>query len=97
MLGPSVDGGFYMLLMSGLDGGFFEAHPDLFDGIKWSTKTVFKETSEALARAGIDLVEGDRVPCLRDVDTWKDALAWQKEGLVPLPLLDYLIEDARRR
>lgn len=97
VLGPSVDGGFYMLLMSGLDGGFFEAHPDLFDGIKWSTKTVFKETSEALARAGIDLVDGDRVPCLRDVDTWKDALAWQKGGLVPLPLLDYLIEDARRR
>ncbi len=88
-----------MLLMSGLDGAFFGAHADLFDGIKWSTGTVLKETSKALARAGIDLVDGDGVPCLRDVDTWEDALVWLKDtgpGGRYQALLDYLIEDARR-
>lgn len=79
VLGPSRDGGFYMLLMSGIDGGFFGAHGDLFRGIEWSTVTVFEETCKALRRAGIDLASTHGVPRLRDLDEWEDVLAWMQE------------------
>lgn len=88
LLGPSQDGGFYMLLMTGVEGGFVGAHRDLFRGIEWSTGTVLEETSKALKRAGIETIETsetvetvdvDEVPRLRDLDEWEDVVAWMEE------------------
>ena len=79
VLGPSIDGGFYMLLVSGVGNGFFGAHGDLFQGIVWSTETVMVETSRALKRAGVDVIDGNYVPRLRDLDEWEDVSAWMEE------------------
>ena len=53
-VGPSVDGGYYML-------GLREPHPELFNGIEWSTPRVLAQTL-------------DRAGCLRVavLETWYD-------------------------
>lgn len=81
VLGPSEDGGFYMLLMrdtGGSDEGFFETHGDIFRGITWSTASVLEETCEALTSAGFEVIV-DGVPRLRDLDEWQDCVAWERE------------------
>ena len=77
VFGPSVDGGFYCLLMDGLDGSFFDAHGDVFDGIAWSTETVLEETSKAMARVGVRVVQ-EGWARLRDLDEWEDCVAWRE-------------------
>ena len=81
MFGPSVDGGFYCLLMDGLDGSFFDSHGDVFDGIAWSTETVLEETSKAMARVGVRVVRGGWAQ-LRDLDEWEDCVAWRETASV---------------
>lgn len=62
VIGPAVDGGYYLLGMRRLLSG-------LFKGKQWSTETVFRETVEELISAGITYSE---LPKLRDVDVEAD-------------------------
>lgn len=68
-LGPTADGGYYLI-------GGRAPLPALFDAMPWSTSRVLAETRARLARAGIAWRE---LPMLRDVDTAEDARA---EGLL---------------
>lgn len=56
VLGPSVDGGYYLIVMRA-------PHADLFRAIDWSTDRVAVQTRMRAEQAGLDLVE---------LDTWYD-------------------------
>ncbi len=58
VLGPSQDGGYYLI-------GLKRAHPELFDGITWSTSSVLDETVSAAKAAGIEI---RMLPLWYDVD-----------------------------
>lgn len=58
VLGPSQDGGYYLI-------GLKQAHRAVFEGIPWSTATVYEKTVEAVHKAGLELVE---LPRWYDVD-----------------------------
>lgn len=62
ILGPSPDGGYYLI-------GLKEAHPSLFEGIAWSTDQVFVQTLE---RARASHLRVSRLPAWYDVDTPED-------------------------
>ncbi|MFC1712875.1 TIGR04282 family arsenosugar biosynthesis glycosyltransferase [Candidatus Poribacteria bacterium] len=64
VIGPSVDGGYYLI---GFRNDAFL--PEVFDGIEWSTDTVFKETLEILKKAGLNAYE---LPEWQDIDTLAD-------------------------
>jgi hypothetical protein len=49
VLGPSPDGGYYLV-------GMNRPHPDLFEGIDWSTDRVLTQTLDAARAHGIDVV-----------------------------------------
>jgi hypothetical protein len=59
VLGPSEDGGYYLI-------GIKQPHPELFEGISWSTSQV---TSQTLAKAKALGLEVARLPPWYDVDT----------------------------
>lgn len=65
VVGPSLDGGFYML-------GLTQCVEDIFEGIVWSTGSVFHRLQNNAKSKGIQLVEH---PILRDIDNWDD-LVW---------------------
>jgi rSAM/selenodomain-associated transferase 1 len=69
-LGPSTDGGYYLI------GGRTPLPASLFADIPWSTGGVLARTRTRLADAGVAWRE---LPTLRDVDTAEDARA---EGLL---------------
>jgi rSAM/selenodomain-associated transferase 1 len=69
VLGPSQDGGYYLL-------GGPTPLPDLFSGMPWSTSRVLGETRARLVRAKAPWHE---LVTLRDIDTVEDARA---EGLL---------------
>lgn len=58
VLGPSQDGGYYLI-------GMKRAHPEPFEGISWSTSRVAEETRARCSGAGIELIE---LPVWYDVD-----------------------------
>jgi rSAM/selenodomain-associated transferase 1 len=58
VLGGSQDGGYYLI-------GLKKAHASPFERITWSTETVYAETVERCAEAGLELVE---LPLWYDVD-----------------------------
>jgi rSAM/selenodomain-associated transferase 1 len=62
VLGPSADGGYYLVGMS-------RPIADLFTGIAWSRADVFQNTVDKLARAGLTC---ECVPLSRDIDTPED-------------------------
>ena len=59
VLGPSEDGGYYLL-------GLKRSHSDLFAGIDWSTNRVFEQTLERAAKLGLPV---HLLKCHYDVDT----------------------------
>lgn len=65
VLGPAADGGY------GLIAGRCPA-PELFEGIRWGTSSVLRQTLEAAADAGYRVA---RLPQIWDVDTAAD---WQR-------------------
>ena len=69
VLGPTVDGGYYLV------GGRVPL-PDIFTGMPWSTDRLLDATRARLAGTGVSWRE---LRVLRDVDTVEDARA---EGLV---------------
>ncbi len=64
VIGPTCDGGYYFLALK-------KSQPALFQGITWSSETVFSETRAAAEVAGLTVAQLSR---LRDIDTWADWL-----------------------
>ena len=62
VLGPTADGGYYLI-------GLRKMVPGLFDGVAWSTGSVFAETKKKVEAAGLSL---GLLPECRDVDTLDD-------------------------
>jgi rSAM/selenodomain-associated transferase 1 len=62
VIGPSQDGGYYLL-------GARQLHPALFENIPWNTSTVFAETLEQARHAGLTVAQ---VPAWHDVDAEED-------------------------
>jgi hypothetical protein len=58
VLGPSHDGGYYLI-------GMKQAHAAPFENITWSTSSVYSETVTAIQRIGVELVV---LPLWYDVD-----------------------------
>lgn len=65
VVGPSADGGYYLL-------GMTEFYPDLFEQKKWSTPTVYKQTIQQLK--GME-ISHHALPVLNDIDTAEDLQA----------------------
>jgi rSAM/selenodomain-associated transferase 1 len=68
VLGPTPDGGYYLI-------GLGAPQPLLFEEIAWSTPAVFHQSVERAAAAGLRLHE---LPLLHDVDTEED---WRRAEL----------------
>lgn len=64
VIGPAVDGGYYLL-------GIQRHVPGLFEGIDWSTDRVGAQTTDRLVKAGCDV---HKLPALGDLDEYDDLL-----------------------
>lgn len=64
VLGPALDGGYYLL-------GMRSFYPSLFDDIAWSTETVAAQTLAATEQLGLSVAQ---LPALSDVDYLEDWL-----------------------
>lgn len=60
-LGPSEDGGYYLIAMH-------TPHEGLFRDIQWSTSTVHTATQAAAVTAGLSFAQETSLPRLRDID-----------------------------
>ncbi|HMQ87740.1 MAG TPA: TIGR04282 family arsenosugar biosynthesis glycosyltransferase [Flavilitoribacter sp.] len=65
VIGPATDGGYYLL-------GMNRFVPEIFQGIEWSTDTVFRETVARIRQSGADY---EVLPQLSDVDEIAD---WER-------------------
>lgn len=65
VLGPAVDGGFYLL-------GMNKFYPEIFHQIEWSTGTVFSKIVHKMNALNKSI---DILPALNDIDTFED---WEK-------------------
>ncbi len=66
VLGPCHDGGYYLV-------GMRKPHPDLFDGIPWSTEAVLSNTLEKAKKLG---VKTDLLLWWNDLDTFEDLVVF---------------------
>ena len=73
VLGPTVDGGYYLI-------GLRAPAPKLFENIPWSTDTVFSLTEEKAKAIGLSV---KILPRLRDLDTVEDLQIFIKESKDP--------------
>lgn len=64
VIGPSLDGGYYLLGMNRFE-------PSIFDDIEWSTPSVFQKTLEKMDALGLEV---SLLPTLSDIDTEADWL-----------------------
>lgn len=62
VLGPSLDGGYYLIGVRG-------AMPDIFRGVRWGGPHVLQQTIKRLERTGVRYALG---PAWYDVDRWSD-------------------------
>jgi rSAM/selenodomain-associated transferase 1 len=88
VLGPSADGGYYLLGISG-------DMPPIFENIAWSTPAVWRETVSRLQSAGVPY---DTLPEWYDVDEPDDLARLQSELTAPQadPWLAELREEMAR-
>src|SRR5437763_1805775 len=78
VLGPAVDGGYYLI-------GLRRAAPQLFAGVDWGTGRVLAQARAAAGRAGLSVA---LLPTLADVDVPGDLVACREvlaDVLPPLP------------
>ncbi|MEE9438273.1 MAG: TIGR04282 family arsenosugar biosynthesis glycosyltransferase [Saprospiraceae bacterium] len=68
VLGPTFDGGYYLI-------GMNYHYPKLFNGITWSTNTVFSKTEEIIKTLNLS---SSHIEKLSDIDYIED---WNKYGL----------------
>jgi rSAM/selenodomain-associated transferase 1 len=71
VLGPTVDGGYYLL-------GLRNCVPRLFQNIDWSTPLTYEQTASNITRLGLQLLELQQ---WYDVDTFSDLLRLREELL----------------
>ncbi|MEE8169543.1 MAG: TIGR04282 family arsenosugar biosynthesis glycosyltransferase [Phycisphaerae bacterium] len=69
VLGPAVDGGYYLL-------GLRSSAPLLFERIDWGTDRVAAQTRARCDEAGLSIHE---LAALRDLDRWEDLAAWVRD------------------
>lgn len=62
VLGPALDGGYYLLAMK-------VNHPSLFENISWSTNQVLSQTLVQCKKLGLKIAQ---LPILSDIDTEDD-------------------------
>lgn len=67
VIGPSEDGGYYLL-------GLKRFYPELFQGIPWSTDVVFSLTMKIVHSLSLKC---HILPVLRDIDDLQDFLIWK--------------------
>ena len=67
VLGPALDGGYYLIGLSSL-------HRRLFDGIEWGTDRVLRQTRNRVAELGLSLYA---LPARRDLDRPEDLRYFQ--------------------
>lgn len=60
VLGPAMDGGYYLL-------GMRHYRPEVFENIPWSTAGVFQKTVAAIGKHSVFLLDKKN-----DIDTWED-------------------------
>lgn len=70
VLGPALDGGYYLL-------GLRTLVPDFFVNKPWSTDAVLAETLADARRLGLRVAQ---LPALSDVDTAADLVAWRRRS-----------------
>jgi rSAM/selenodomain-associated transferase 1 len=70
VIGPSVDGGYYLI-------GIKRAAPDLFQDIPWGTAGVLEKTLEKIQAEKCTV---DPLELKADVDTWDDLVAFFSRG-----------------
>lgn len=70
VLGPSEDGGYYLIGMKSM-------HPELFIDINWGNDTVFEDTMQKIESKRLSLY---LLPWLYDIDHETDLLRWKKEA-----------------
>lgn len=70
VLGPTVDGGYYLI-------GLRSPVPDLFENIPWSTDQVYARTKQKIQELGLSL---KILPTLRDLDTVEDLHLFIREA-----------------
>ena len=68
-IGPSEDGGYYLL-------GMNKCRDGLFEGINWSTSEVFQQTMSRIEEQNLSC---HRLPVLNDIDTESDLKASDKK------------------
>ena len=62
VLGPSLDGGYYLI-------GMKQPHPELFQGITWSTNHVFEQTMQKAREAKLEIMQ---IESKSDIDTYRE-------------------------
>lgn len=70
VIGPSEDGGYYLL-------GLCQMYQELFEGVPWSSARTLAKTVEKAARLGLEVA---RLRSLNDIDTWEDYIRWKGIG-----------------
>ncbi|WOO39332.1 TIGR04282 family arsenosugar biosynthesis glycosyltransferase [Rubellicoccus peritrichatus] len=68
VIGPAKDGGYYLL-------AFKCTYPTLFEGIAWSTKTVFDETLSKAKQLDLKVHRLEPLEDVDEFDSWKRAKA----------------------
>ncbi|KAL3161077.1 hypothetical protein ABBQ38_009460 [Trebouxia sp. C0009 RCD-2024] len=72
VIGPAVDGGYYLL-------GTTVAIKELFQGIAWSTESVFQQTMQKAKELQL---QAYTLPMLQDIDTMQDLEQWHRASLL---------------
>ena len=70
VIGPSEDGGYYLL-------GLRQIHPSLFENINWSTDQVFQQTCTEASHLGLSI---HVLPMQLDIDTESDWRQWKAKS-----------------
>lgn len=96
LLGPSIDGGFYMMILRGSD--HISVIDSLsLDGIEWSTSTVYEDTCKTLAAEKFTVLNkaSSGIPCLRDIDVLEDLIQWHQslDGIRNVDTLESLVGE----
>ncbi len=71
VIGPSFDGGYYLI-------GMNELYPSLFDGVAWSTDAVYDQTVSSAGELGLRV---HNLRILDDIDTEDDLRRWQRKSV----------------
>lgn len=66
VIGPAVDGGYYLLALK-------QHYPPLFQGITWSTETVFEKTLAKANQLGLKVHGLETLEDVDDLESWERA------------------------